>query len=267
MIALHYVDDRSVAEIAGLLDCTVGTVKTDRTRAAVADVDARLRRAASTLRSAVDEASVTSPSLRGAPPHRSRRRFWLVAAAVVLLVAGSAVTLVARQTPKGSVRAVAGTDDYLVAGWLPDGFELVIAQRPPDQPSTVGLTYGRSSSADGQISVIQAPSGDEAGTFPSPVAGNPDPTEVRGHRAVRVQDGPNTMLQWAERPGLVVTVGAEGVTDDELGRFVEELRPARPGPSSGWLGRPWPRSGLNNPRLRRPVSSCCRSRVGRSGPS
>jgi hypothetical protein len=201
---------------------------TDRTRAAVADVDARLRSAASTLRSAVDEASVTSPSLPGAPPHRSRRRFWLVAAAVVLLVAGSAVTLVARQTPKDSVRAVAGTDDYLVAGWLPDGFELVIAQRPPGQPSSLGLTYGRSSSADGQISVSQAPSGEEAATPPGVVSADPEHTEVRGHRAIRVQDGPNTMLQWAERPGLVVTVGAEGVTDDELGRFVDELRPARP---------------------------------------
>jgi hypothetical protein len=202
---------------------------TDRTRAALADVDARLRRAASTLRSTVDEASVASPSLPTAPPHGLRRRFWLVAAAVVFLVAGSAVALVARESPQDSVRAVAGTDDYLVAGWLPDGFELVIAQRPPDHPSTLGLTFGRSSSADGQISVIQAPSGDEAGTLPSLVSADPEHTEVRGHRAIRVQDGPNTMLQWAERPGLVVTVGAEGVTDDELGRFVDELRRGRPG--------------------------------------
>jgi RNA polymerase sigma-70 factor, ECF subfamily len=36
VIALHYVDDRSVAEIAGLLDCTVGTVKTHLHRARVA---------------------------------------------------------------------------------------------------------------------------------------------------------------------------------------------------------------------------------------
>lgn len=33
VIALHYVDDRSVVEIAGLLNCTVGTVKTHLHRA------------------------------------------------------------------------------------------------------------------------------------------------------------------------------------------------------------------------------------------
>ena len=33
MVALHYVDDRSVAEIAELLGCTDGTVKTHLHRA------------------------------------------------------------------------------------------------------------------------------------------------------------------------------------------------------------------------------------------
>lgn len=201
----------------------------DRTTAALAELDARLRTAAGRLHSAVDEASVAaSQSLPSGRPHRSRRRTWLVAAAVVL-VAGSAVALVARQAPKDAVRAVGGHDAYLVAGWLPDGFELVIAQRPRDQPSTLGLGYGRSSTADGQITVIQAPSSDEAGGLPSLVSGDPERTDVRGHPALRLQDSPNTILRWTERPGLVVAVGAEGVTNDELGRFVKELRPARPG--------------------------------------
>jgi RNA polymerase sigma-70 factor (ECF subfamily) len=35
VVALHYVDDRSVAEIAKLLDCSEGTVKTHLHRARV----------------------------------------------------------------------------------------------------------------------------------------------------------------------------------------------------------------------------------------
>jgi hypothetical protein len=201
---------------------------TDRRTAILAEVDARLRTSAGTLRSAVEDAIEQAPPLPRRPPGRSRLRMWLAAAVVVLVVGGAAV--LARQAPDETGRAVAGGDNYLIAGWLPDGFELVIVQRYPDQPSTLGLTYGRSSSADGQISVIQGP-GDEDRLGALPVAGSAEPerTEVRGRDAVRAQEGPNTALQWVERPGLIVTVVAEAMTGDELDHFVEALRAARHG--------------------------------------
>jgi hypothetical protein len=202
---------------------------TDPTTAMLADVDARLRAAAGTLRAAVEEAIELPPSLPSAPPRRPRRRIWL-AAAVVAVLAGSAAVVLSRQPAEDTddaVRASGGSHAYLVAGWLPDGFELALAQRHAGEPSTLGLTYGRSTSADGQISILQA-QGDEdkVGTLPA-VSGQPRPTVVRGHRAIRAQDNANTVLQWAERPGAVVTVVAAGVSDSELERFVEALRPAR----------------------------------------
>ncbi len=202
---------------------------TDPTTAVLADVDARLRAAGATLRAAVEETIELPPSLPSGPPRRPRRLIWL-AAAVVVVVAGSAAVFVSRQ-PAGdtdeAVRAAGGSHAYLLPGWLPDGFEPVLAQRLDGERSTLGFTYGRSTSADGQISILQA-HGDEhdVGTLPLGVSGEPRPTEVRGHRAIRAEDDTNTVLQWAERPGALVTVAAEGVSDRELDRFVEALRPA-----------------------------------------
>jgi hypothetical protein len=202
---------------------------TDPTTAVLADVDARLRSAAGTLRSAVEEAIELPPSIRSAPPRRPRGRMWL-AAAVVVVVAGSAAAVLSRQ-PAGdtdhTVRASGAGHAYLLPGWLPEGFEPALAQRLDGERSTLGLTYGRSTSADAQISILQA-QGDEhdVGTLPLAVSGDPGPTVVRGHRAVRDEDNANTVLQWAERPGALVTVIATGVSDRELDRFVETLRPA-----------------------------------------
>jgi hypothetical protein len=202
---------------------------TDPTTAVLADVDARLRAAGATLRAAVEETIELPPSLPSGPPRRPRRLIWL-AAAVVVVVAGSAAVFVSRQ-PAGdtdeAVRAAGGSHAYLLPGWLPDGFEPVLAQRLDGERSSLGFTYGRSTPADGQISILQA-HGDEhdVGTLPLGVSGEPRPTVVRGHRAIRAEDDTNTVLQWAERPGALVTVAAEGVSDRELDRFVEALRPA-----------------------------------------
>jgi hypothetical protein len=200
---------------------------TDPTFAVLADVDARLRSAAGTLRAAVEEAIELPPSLPSAPPRRPRHRMWL-AAAVVVLVAGSAAVVFSRlpaDDTDDTVRASGAGHAYLLPGWLPDGFEPALAQRLDGERSTLGLTYGRSTSADGQISILQAP-GDEHDVGSLPVSGEPRPTVVRGHRAVRAEDDANSVLQWAERPGALVTVIATGVRDRELDRFVEALRPA-----------------------------------------
>ena len=203
---------------------------TDPTTATLADVDARLRAAAGTLRAAVEDAIELPPSLPSGPPRGPRRRM-LLAAAVAVVLAGSAAVVLSRQLAEDTddtVRATGGTHPYLVAGWLPDGFDLAAAQWRAGERSTLGLTYGGSTSADGQISILQAPGAeDEVGTLPAVVSGEPRPTVVRGHRAVRARDNANTVLQWAERPGAVVTVVATGVSDSELERFVEALRPAR----------------------------------------
>jgi hypothetical protein len=203
---------------------------TDPTTATLADVDARLRAAAGTLRAAVEEAIELPPSLPKPPPRGHRRRM-LLAAAVAVVVAGSAAVVLSRQLAEeadDTVRATGGPHSYLVAGWLPDGFELALAQRLAGERSSLGFTYGRSTSADGQISILQAPGAeDEVGTLPAVVSGEPRPTVVRGHRAIRAQDNANTILQWSERPGVVVTVVATAVSDSELDRFVEALRPAR----------------------------------------
>jgi hypothetical protein len=203
---------------------------TDPTTAMLTDVDARLRSAAGTLRAAVDEAIELPASLPSAPPRRPRSRMWLAAAVVVVVVAGSAAVVLSRQPADdtdNTVRASGAGRAYLLPGWLPDGFEPAAAQRLDGERSTLGLTYGRSTSADGQISILQAP-GDEhdVGTLPLVVSGEPRPTVVRGHRAVRAEDDANTVLQWAERPGALVTVIATDVGDRELDRFVEALRPA-----------------------------------------
>jgi hypothetical protein len=205
---------------------------TDPTITVLADVDARLRSAAGTLRAAVEEAIELPPSLPSAPPRRPRGRMWL-AAAVVVVVAGSAAVVLSRQ-PAGdtdaTVRASGGSHAYLLPRWLPEGFEPALAQRLDGERSTLGLTYGRSTSADAQISILQA-QGDEhdVGTLPLVVSGEPRPTVVRGHRAVRAEDDANTVLQWAEPTGALVTVVATGVSDRELDRFVEALRPAGAG--------------------------------------
>jgi hypothetical protein len=203
---------------------------TDPTTAVLADVDARLRSAGGTLRTAVEEAIELPPSLPKAPHRRPPRRMWL-AAAVVVLVAGSAAVVLSRvpaDDTDDTVRASGAGLAYLLPGWLPDGFEPTLAQRLDGERSTLGLTYGRSTSADGQVSILQAP-GDEhdVGTLPLVVSGEPRPTVVRGHRAVRAEDDVNTILQWAERPGALVTVIGTGVSDRELDRFVDALRPAR----------------------------------------
>jgi hypothetical protein len=203
---------------------------TDPTTATLADVDARLRAAAGTLHAAVEEAIELPPSLPSTPRRGPRRRMWL-AAAVVVVAAGSAAVVLGLQRVEDTddtVRAAGGGQPYLVAGWLPDGFELALAQRLAGDRSTLGLTYGRSTSAGGQLSVLQAPGAeDEVGTLPAVVSGEPRPTVVRGHRAIRAQDNANTVVQWSERPGLVVTVVAAGASDSDLDRFVEALRPAR----------------------------------------
>jgi hypothetical protein len=204
---------------------------TEPTTAMLADLDARLRSAAGTLRAAVEEAIELPPSLPSAPPRRPRGRMWL-AAAVVVVVAGSAVVVLSRQPADDTdtVRASGGSHAYLLPRWLPEGFEPALAQRLDGERSTLGLTYGRSTSADGQISILQAP-GDEhdVGTLPLVVSGEPRSTVVRGHRALRAEDDANTVLQWAERPGALVTVIATGVSDRELDWFVEALRPAGAG--------------------------------------
>ena len=202
---------------------------TDPRTAVLADVDARLRAAGGTLRAAVEEAIELPPSLPRAPRRRPRRRMWL-AAAVVVLVAGSAAVVLSRLRADDTddmVRASGAGPVYLLPGWLPDGFEPALAQRLDDERSTLGLTYGRSTSADGQVSILQAP-GDEhdVGTLPVVVSGEARPTVVRGRRAVRAEDDANTVLQWAERPGVLVTVIGTGVSDRDLDRFVEALRPA-----------------------------------------
>jgi hypothetical protein len=203
---------------------------TDPTTAVLADVDARLRSAGGTLRAAVEEAIELPPSLPRAPHRRPPRWMWL-AAAVVVVVAGSAAVVLSRvpaDDTDDTVRASGAGVAYLLPGWLPDGFEPTLAQRLDGKRSTLGLTYGRSTSADGQVSILQAP-GDEhdVGTLPLVVSGEPRPTVVRGHRAVRAKDDVNTILQWAERPGALVTVIGTGVSDRELDRFVDALRPAR----------------------------------------
>lgn len=203
---------------------------TDPTTAVLADVDARLRSAGGTLRAAVEEAIDLPPSLPSAPRRRPWGRMWL-AAAVVVLVAGSAAIVLSRQPARDAddtVRATGGSQGYLLPDWLPDGFVPALAQRLDGGGSILGLTYGPSTSADGQISILQAP-GDEhdVGALPLVVSGEPRPTVVRGHRAVRAEDDANTVLQWAERPGALVTVIGTGVSDRELDRFVEALRPAR----------------------------------------
>jgi hypothetical protein len=203
---------------------------TDRTAGAIAEVDARLRSASGTLRVAFEEAIEPLPSSTEERPRRPRRRVWLAAAAAVVLLAGTAAgVLLARRSPSDTVVASGGTGDYLVAGWLPDGFEVVSAQRSTsgttDDP-VLSLTYGRSSSADGTITLLQSLGADDLGRLPVAGGAEPRSTEVRGHSAVRANDGTNTILQWAERPGLVVTVLAENVTDGELDRFVEGLRAA-----------------------------------------
>jgi hypothetical protein len=208
---------------------------TDPTTAMLADVDARLRSAAGTLRAAVEEAIELPPSLPSARrrrPRGARGRVWL-AAAVVVVVAGSAAVVLsglAADDPDPTVRASGAGHAYLLPGWLPEGFEPAVAQRLDGERPTLGLTYGRSTSADGQISIVQA-QGDEhdVGNLPLVVSGEPRPIVVRGHRAVRAEDDANTVIQWAERPGTLVTVVAAGVGDRELDRFVEALRPAGAG--------------------------------------
>jgi hypothetical protein len=203
---------------------------TDPTTAVLAEVDARLRSAGGTLRAAVEEAIELPASLPSAPRRQPRRGMWL-AAAVVVLVAGSAAVVLSRlpaDDTDDTVRASGADPAYLLPGWLPDGFEPMLAQRLDGERSTLGLTYGRSTSADGQVSILQAPGdGHDVGTLPLVVSGEPRPTLVRGHRAVRAEDDVNTVLQWAERPGALVTVIGTGVSDRELDRFVEALRPAR----------------------------------------
>ena len=202
---------------------------TDPTTAMLADVDVRLRGAGGTLRTAVEEAIELPPSLPNTRRRRPRRWLWL-AAAVVVVVAGSAAVVLSRERvgdTDDAVRAPGGSDAYLLPGWLPDGFEPALAERLSREHPTLGLTYGRSTTPDGQISILQA-QGDEhdVGKLPLVVSGESRPTEVRGHRAVRAQDDANTVLQWAESPGALVTVIATGVSDRELDRFVEGLRPA-----------------------------------------
>jgi hypothetical protein len=200
----------------------------DPMTAVLADVDARLRSAGATLHAAVDEAFDVPPSLPKAPRRRPRGRIWL-AAAVVVVVAGAAVLLsrLPADDADQTVRA-SGAGAYLLPGWLPDGFEPALAQRIDGERSTLGLTYGRSTSADGQISILQAPADEhEVGTLPVIVSGEPRPTVVRGHPAVRAEDDVNSVIQWAERPGVLVTVIGTGVSGRELDRFVDALRPAR----------------------------------------
>jgi hypothetical protein len=110
------------------------------------------------LRAAVEEAIELPPSLPKAPHRRPPRRMWL-AAAVVVLVAGSAAVVLSRvpaDDTDDTVRASGAGLAYLLPGWLPDGFEPTLAQRLDGERSTLGLTYGRSTSADGQVSILQA---------------------------------------------------------------------------------------------------------------
>ena len=192
----------------------------------LADVDARLRSAGGTLRAAVEEAIELPPSLPKAPHRRPPRRVWL-AAAVVVLVAGSAAVVLSRvpaddtdDTVRASVRA---SHTCFRAG-----FPMASSRRSPSgstanaRPS-VSRTgaplrpMGRSRSS--------RPPGTSTTSGPSRWSSRARAPTDRGARSSR-RPGRGRREHHppmgGAAPALVTVIGT-GVSDRELDRFVDAL--------------------------------------------
>lgn len=156
---------------------------------------------------------------------------WVVTLALedqTLLVSGRGV---GRDTVLG-VAALA-VEDGPVEPALPDGL-VAIADGLVD-PSVGGM-YVRyePESGSGSVTIAQRPGQEtELGLirFWLPDTYEASEITVRGQRALLLTEnapdveGPD-IVQWVEPPGLLVTVSADGLGDDELDRQVEQLRPS-----------------------------------------
>jgi hypothetical protein len=134
--------------------------------------------------------------------------------------------------------AAATTDGTIAASGLPDGF-VEIARGGLDTMTPEleylprrGVVVGWSGpAADGDesgppgISLTQRPGPADAVDLLRLGFPEAEATTVRGHHALVARRGDQTVVQWLEAPDLLVTVGAQGVDEADVDRFVDGLRP------------------------------------------
>jgi hypothetical protein len=126
----------------------------------------------------------------------------------------------AAELPDGFAELARGPMDALVAGAL--GYS----------GSTVGLAVTYGSVADGStgyVSIIERPGPASAVDLARLAYDGTRSVTVRGQHAVLAPTGDAALLQWAEPGGLLVTIQAADLSDEDLLRVAENLRPAGPG--------------------------------------
>ena len=129
--------------------------------------------------------------------------------------------------------AAAAVDGRPIEPVLPPGLvelahgALDIATLPP--AGGLSLVYGADSSGH-SVTIAQRPGqASELGLLRLvlPAPNTMSDVEVHGQPGVLVTgDSFPSMVQWIEPPGLLVTVWAEGLGDEELTRFVDAMRPS-----------------------------------------
>jgi hypothetical protein len=131
--------------------------------------------------------------------------------------------------PQPGPKPSGGIGGIKLPGWvtfLPAG----LAAEAPCATTTEGtsrVTACRWRGRDGRVE-IRLVRGSEVGSPEDLISasGVPRPTKVRGVRALTVEKpGAGSQVVWLDRPGVGVTVTADGAAGDELMRIAEGVRP------------------------------------------
>jgi hypothetical protein len=146
-----------------------------------------------------------------------------------------------RGATREQVVAAAGHADdgpAIAPGGLPEGYQELarggldgVAGQLDGVETGVVVSYGQGAEdAAGQpgIVMLQRPGAAEAVDLARLYAEDSRPTTVRGHHAVIAVTSEGVQLQWLEPPGMLVTVDALRMSEDDARRFAEELRLAQP---------------------------------------
>jgi hypothetical protein len=151
----------------------------------------------------------------GMSPHPLRRR-WLLAAAAAVIAAGVAgVIIVGRGGDGDSPPATTRDQRFLVPGWLPPGWDPVVAERTaePSGPWKTGAVYGSSNAADPWSGTIVAILRTDT-TAPLDTT-EAETVDVAGHQAT-IEEADGTWVVTVALDDQTLLVSGRGVGRDTV---------------------------------------------------